>query len=436
MRLGIVWALDHVGGDSDKPLRALLEIGGITLLQRHLRMLKRAGVERAIVIGPGDNAELNRLIDNPTKREVSAKLIYPGEAEKLDANESDMFLFHDAGTLVDERTSRLLIENDKPGIAIISRQDVAEEDRSIGSPFGEGLFAGAALFTTPMVKQLIQSARSEELANNLKLLIIDQGVTLLDLSAENSYVYGLRRCEPFVWMPIISATDESRAKWRLLDRSQAGCLDWPAWYIHRPIEKKIVYHICETEITPNQITILCIIVAFCGTAMFAAGHLVSGLLIAMAVGIIDGLDGKLARMKLMTSRLGEFEELSDKIYEASWYIAMAYYFSPLFPAWSWLLAAIYIGSNGLELIAYHVFKTIRGVQLDDFAPFDRMFRLIAARRNINMYLLLSFYIADQFVPSAGFSGFAIMVAWGVTGFLVHTFRTAYLLTVGSTKRVV
>lgn len=435
MPSGLVWALDRVGGDSAQPLRALLKIGGITLLQRHLRMLKRAGVKRAIVIGPGDDADLNLLIHNLTEREATAELICPGEGDKMDADGTDVFLFHDAGALVDERTSRMLIGSDKPRIAIVSRQNIAEEDRAVGIPLGRGVFAGAALFTTAIVRQMVQFARVEGLADCLEALVTNGDAKLLDLSAEDSYVYVLRRREPFLWMSVRSDSDSARAKWSLLDASQKGCLDWPAWYIHRPIEKRVVYLLCETGITPNQITILCIIVALCGTALFAVGHLVSGLLLAMTVGILDGLDGKLARMKLMTSRLGEFEELSDKIYEASWYVAMAFHFSALFPTRSWALVVAYLVSNNLELIVYHVFKTHRGVQLDDFAPFDRVFRLIAARRNVNIYQLLPFYIANQFVPSAGFWGFAIMVAWGLVGLLIRTLRTAYVLTAGPTERV-
>lgn len=101
-------------------------------------------------------------------------------------------------------------------------------------------------------------------------------------------------------------------------------LDIPA-LVHAPIETFLVSKLCKFPITPNQLTIFCNIIAWGATILFATGNLGCGIAVALAVGVLDGLDGKLARVKLETSKAGKLEHFFDVLFENSWWIALAFY---------------------------------------------------------------------------------------------------------------
>ncbi|HPS31718.1 MAG TPA: hypothetical protein PLZ43_15795, partial [bacterium] len=141
-----------------------------------------------------------------------------------------------------------------------------------------------------------------------------------------------------------------------------------------------------------------------------------------ATGIIDGLDGKQARVKMMMSKIGKFEEVSDRIYEYSWYLAMAYYFSYHgYGTVPYILFAIMFILHFADISISAVFKYRKGVQLDDFGQLERNFRWIGSRRNTNIWTLIPFFIAGAFYKGfvfiAGYYG--ITVFFKVWRLIVH-----------------
>ena len=110
---------------------------------------------------------------------------------------------------------------------------------------------------------------------------------------------------------------------RLKIEKDKGASDLLAHYIHRPIENKIVLYLMKTRITPNQITVLTNIVAYIVAALYFLGFLLPGSILSFAVGLMDGLDGKLARAKNLTTKLGKMEHAFDLLFEFSWLIALS-----------------------------------------------------------------------------------------------------------------
>src|SRR3546814_6762738 len=58
----------------------------------------------------------------------------------------------------------------------------------------------------------------------------------------------------------------------LLAQAQKGCLDWPARFIHPPIENMMVRLLLPTPITPNMVTLITAVVGFASIAAFATGR--------------------------------------------------------------------------------------------------------------------------------------------------------------------
>ena len=143
-----------------------------------------------------------------------------------------------------------------------------------------------------------------------------QNIAALDVAAQPVYSATLRpELRPF-WFPAPSATNKKLAERLLLNSAQKGTLDFPAW-VHAPIENFLISKLARRSITPNQLTVLSNIVAWIATILFATGHLVSGIVLALVVGVLDGLDGKQARIKVETSKSGNLEHWFDGLFEIS-----------------------------------------------------------------------------------------------------------------------
>ena len=90
---------------------------------------------------------------------------------------------------------------------------------------------------------------------------------------------------------------------------QKGTQDFPA-RIHAPLETFLISKLCKTAITSGQLTVSWIILAFGTTILFATGHLIWGIVLALIIGILDGLDGKKqARIRVETSKTGKIRAL-------------------------------------------------------------------------------------------------------------------------------
>src|SRR5437588_5470538 len=202
-----------------------------------------------------------------------------------------------------------------------------------------------------------------------------RNLAVLDVAAQPFYDPALRRkLRPF-WFPAPSAANRKFAEEVLLDSVQKGSLDLPA-LIHRPIERFLISHLSKTSITPHQLTIAWIVLAFATTILFALGHLIWGIALALIVGILDGLDGKQARIKVETSKSGKLEHRFDSLFEVAWPTALAYHFysSGQLPG-ALLYLALLLLAEALDVIGKAGVYSTSEKLLVELSPFDRVVRL-------------------------------------------------------------
>lgn len=241
----------------------------------------------------------------------------------------------------------------------------------------------------------------------------------LDAADQPTYITAMRRSIRPVFFPAPPANLRKVAEQIILDTGQNGTLDIPA-ILQSPVEDFVMRWLWRTAITPNQITIFGCFVALAATALFATGHLWWGMLPALAIGVIDGLDGKQARVKIETSETGEWEHILDFFVETSWWAALAFWFdgsAQLQHAWLWF-AAIML-AEGVDQLAKRTAKIRTGRLLDDLTPFDRFVRRIGARRDIYIWSLaigLALGIAAQ--------TYVFCAIWGVLTAAIHALRAA------------
>jgi phosphatidylglycerophosphate synthase len=264
----------------------------------------------------------------------------------------------------------------------------------------------------------------------LKKKIDNREIAIIDAAEEDDYIVNMRRRVRPVCFSAPSAQNYRVAERVILDSAQNGTLDLPA-YIHGPIETAIISLLCKTRITPNQITIGGFIIGCSATAAFVLGRVGLGILAALIFGIVDGLDGKQSRVKIETTERGKWEHHLDYLIENSWWLAIAFHLwrSGQFSNVLYFLALL-IASHLLTEFAKRRVKIARGRLLDDVAPFDRAFRLIAARRNVYVWILACGFLLDALPQS-----YAVICGWAAFSAAVHLVRSIWICD-GAVRRFV
>jgi phosphatidylglycerophosphate synthase len=381
-----------------------------------------AGIDEVAAVIPGGavpdglRRPLERLGVRLAAAEPGAGGRLPLEALPAPYREGELIVL-DGAALVDPRCVKLLQQREGERFCLLPAARPASADADLAGRFRAGaaecVFAGAARVRAGTLATVDLRSRHALAAGIAAAVARDPGA-VLDLAAEDDYRPELRTRLPFLWLPVSSAGDNARAKRLLIDASQKRVLDWPAWFVHRPIEAAITARVCEWPVTPNQLTALTNIVAYLALGLFAAGWTLSGLLGALVVGVLDGVDGKQARVKLIFSRIGHWEHHLDKLYENGWYAAIAWNLGRTEGGSAPALAlGALIGANLLDIALTGLYEKTTGTPFDLIGPFARRFRLVSGRRNTYLWAFLPFVLAGAvragFLMMAGYATMSVAV---------------------------
>jgi phosphatidylglycerophosphate synthase len=409
---------------ADAP-EALIELCGVNLLERLLRILQRLGFRSAIVFSTTPEiigAELGKR--SWAREQVVADLV-PRANEPLTAQlllkqiPSDHFLIIPGNIYCDARLLAALCAKQSPAALVDSGPP--EFARSlIRNPCGPAL----------VTKDFLSAFSPAPFFEDLKKKIDNHEIDIVDAAEEDDYIVSMRRRVRPVCISAPPEQNRLLVERVILDSAQKGTLDLPA-YLHAPIETAIISLLCKTRITPNQITIAGFIIGCGATAAFVVGRVGLGILAALIFGIVDGLDGKQSRVKIETTERGKWEHHLDYLIENSWWAAIAFHLwrSGQFPNAFYFLALL-IGSHLLDELAKRRAKMATGRLLDDITLFDRAFRLIAARRNVYVWILACGFLLDALPQSYG-----IMCGWAAFSAAIHLVRSIWICD-GAVRRFV
>ncbi len=393
---------------------ALDPVLGRSPVQRHLHHLGAFGVSKAILLLDGaldrsaTECTLRKQIEElspavPTHLDIRVTVgTDPGEWAELTGGADCLVIQGD--TIHDTRCYPLLLG--------------AEGDTELVDGGGEasaGRKSGNGGVPVGMARRLTFNPSS-----------LDFGVTearRVDIRTVPEYLPDLRRHLPLAWTPIRSVADQQRASRHLFDAAQKGVLDFPARYLHPLPENALVRLLAGTPVTPNAVTILTGVLGFTATYLFSTGRqdeMGVALAIALVVNVLDGVDGKLARIRLQASRFGDrLDHFLDVTFEFSWYLAIGWGLRATGTAGNPLATGV--GLIGVMLASRAlsgVYKTFSGRQIHDHRAFDRGFRLVAGRRNIYVLVLVAGWLMGRLDQAL-----LLSLWWGGVTALVYLIRS-------------
>ena len=370
---------------------ALVELCGISTLERLLRTLLRCGITRATVVSSTPDLIAARLIEHCRPR-AQLILTFAKRPDGPMTIEQIVTIWPDAAQLLlavrgdivfDGRLLHFLATQSSPAVLVDSAVPSKFQPLMDSAPNALGAkVCGAALLQRDWVST--QNGPLEKAINNG---LEQNSIPAVDVIRRPCYSPALRRkLRPF-WFPAPLPDQVKLAESILLNSVQKGTQDLPA-RIHAPLETFLVSKLCKTTITPNQLTVSWIILAFGTVILFVTGHLIEGILLALTIGILDGLDGKQARIRVETSKTGEIEHWFDSFFEVMWPTALAYHFyvSGQLPN-AFFYLALLIGAEALDGIGKLGVYTPAAKSLVGPGLFDQIIRLVGGRRNIYVWVL-------------------------------------------------
>jgi hypothetical protein len=206
--------------------------------------------------------------------------------------------------------------------------------------------------------------------------------------------------------PFILPADPARTRevqTRIFDASYKGATDFVTKWVW-PLPARIVTGWCaRLGIAPNTVTTISYLLTFFSLACFWQGAFAMGLVSAWIMTFLDTVDGKLARVTLTSSKLGDFLDHGlDLIHPPLWWAAWgAGLAGPgmLFDGYEIWVAIAFLGYIvGRLLEGFFILRF--GQEMFTWRPFDFGFRLVIARRNPNLVLLSISVILGR--PDLGF----------------------------------
>jgi phosphatidylglycerophosphate synthase len=387
---------------------------GISLLERLLRVAQRLGFREAIILSNSPEEVTAHLAKKSWARAEVAFSVRPRDAGAVrvgdGATGADRLLVVSAGFYYDARLLKAMAERTTTALLIDSAppRESVELWRKQG-----GVFRAAALVDR---EWLSSQDHSVALMDQLSSDAATGRIEACDAAFQPTYVVALRKHVRPVFFPAPAPELLPVAQRFPRDVAQNGVLDFPG-FLDSPIEDWIVGRLCRTAITPNQITLVTVLIGLVVTALFVTGHLWWGVALAYAIEVLDGVDGKLARTKVETTAAGEWEHITDYCIELSWWTALAFHFrSENLQAAYWLLLLL-VGSDVIDRLAKRAVKQKVGRNLDDVSNFDRFVRCIGGRRNINIWILIAALALGD-----AMSGFVLICWWGVATAAAHVVR--------------
>ena len=382
-------------------------VGGLPLVDRHIAQLYRLGVKEFYILDKTQTPQANIPFRAPMEASIHTVPCpsdnIAGQVQNLPIKSGHALILR-SDCIIDPRLLDVLLKTDSP--------------RWLQLPAAPDNTLPAAARLSPETTETWHQFGVKKWLKDIPELKPE----LLD-----TYSPAHRGCVAFYVMPIKTRADAKATTKMLIRAAQKCTLDLPALILDPIFENRLVYWLCKTQITPNQITLFTVGLGIFIAWLFLNGYLRVGILLAYVVEVLDGVDGKLARTKLKFSRLGEQEHIMDFFMEQAWYLCITMF---LFSSTGndiilWIGGGL-MACDLADKLLYYLIHTRLNRELDELETFDRTFRIIGGRRNIYAWMFLFGFWAGYPVQTLGVVCFWALITVGVHGIrVVYHLRTAF-----------
>ena len=238
-----------------------------------------------------------------------------------------------------------------------------------------------------------------------------------------SYFEPHKRERPFV-LPL-DPVDPEVVERAVYDASCKSVTDVLALYLWRRPAFYLTRWAAEAGLTPNMVTAVGALLCVLAFWLFWGGHYWLGVVSGLVFMVLDTVDGELARCTGTSSKWGDvLDHGIDLIHPPFWWWAWIHglgaYGRPLEPIYTIMLLWVIInGFVAQRLIEGLFIRRFGGMHIHVWQPIDSQFRLVSARRNPNMVILVAALLFRR--PDVGIE---LIALWTIVSIIFHAVRLA------------
>jgi phosphatidylglycerophosphate synthase len=241
-------------------------------------------------------------------------------------------------------------------------------------------------------------------------------------TAELTYRKLRKRERPFV-MPLDPGNPQAVER-AAYDASYKGVTDVLTLYLWRRPAFYLTRWAAQAGLTPNMVTAVGAVFCVLAFWLFWEGHYWLGTASGFVFMVLDTVDGKLARCTGASSNWGNiFDHGIDLIHPVFWWWAWLHgleaYGAPLEPIYATMLLWAIIGGYVAQRLIEGAFIRRHGFHIHVWKQIDSQFRLITARRNPNMVILVAALLFGR--PDVGIE---LVALWTIVSLIFHAVRLA------------
>jgi CDP-L-myo-inositol myo-inositolphosphotransferase len=295
--------------------KALVRLGGLSLVERAVRTVLSAGIERVVVVvgyQAGPVATVVNRIAPDRVRAVFAERWELGNGASLTAAEPHAaeehgFLLITTDHVFSEGALEPLLAAGHPAVLVDHAPDPSawaegtrvslHEERAVAfsKELGDPSIDCGAFLLPPSVfdaQRKTQATGDASLAGTVTELARVHPLEAVPLP-------------PSAWWQDVDTPEDLKAVSNRLRRSLTKEADGPiSRYLNRPISTRASMALAHLPIHPDVVSVLAFLFALAGAWTLAVGAGVAGGLLVLAASILDGVDGEIARLRIRASAAG------------------------------------------------------------------------------------------------------------------------------------
>lgn len=379
--------------------RPELKICGVPVIVRIVRALYNAGL-RDIIISDGEHLEkIKRIFSNGEKLGLNIRY-------DLDDIRGDAVIILSSKILIDEKLVEELIKQQPNTLFTIK-----DNDKEIPV---------AALIKSEEVSKFIPLFEEQD-TMNFRKIAEEYGLNVICIDQIKVYYDYLRRHLELLAIPVRNEKECKEAARVLVSRTQKGLHIFAS--VNRFFENALVRIFCNhTWITPNRVTILSNITAYLTALLFILQRPYLAIIMGFITAILDGTDGKLARVRGILTKLGKIEHSFDMLFEQIIYVSWIYYvYTVTNSLLTLILGLVFLVSDSFTRHIYMQFRISTGKNLLLMSRIDRIIAKIDGRRNMwFLYMLIG-------IITYPFYGLILMLIHSIATSTVYAIRAIYHL---------
>ena len=241
-------------------------------------------------------------------------------------------------------------------------------------------------------------------------------------TAELNYHELRKRDRPFVLA--LDAGNAGVVEKAAYDASYKGVTDALTLYLWRGLAFHLTRWAARVGLTPNQITLVGALLCTATFFLFMAGLYWWGMAAGFGFMVLDTVDGKLARCTGQSSWWGNiFDHGIDLVHPPFWWWAWAeglnYHDDPFERVYEVLIVGAIVAGYVAQRVIEGIFMRRYGMHIHVWQKLDSRFRLVTARRNPNMVILLGSLLFQR--PDMGLE---LVALWTMISLIFHAVRLA------------